>query len=117
MGTQPCQKHDTRNLSLHVTLSSPPFRKQKIKDDAFRSKFLWGRRPMLAACAARLPEADDMVWVDLGGGALGAPGGECKSVDVWWWLLSWLCGGVPRRPRLGALPPSLACPHRIAHTR
>ena len=40
-------------------------------DDSFRSKFLWGRKPMLAACAARLREGvegADMVWVDLGGG-------------------------------------------------
>ncbi|KAL4857543.1 DNA mismatch repair protein 6 [Chlorella vulgaris] len=36
--------------------------------DSFRSKFLWGRRPMLAACAARLRDFEDMVWVDLGGG-------------------------------------------------
>eukprot|EP00887_Chlorella_sp_A99_P007332 scaffold2.g7332.t1 len=36
--------------------------------DSFRSKFLWGRRPMLAACAARLEGLEDMVWVDLGGG-------------------------------------------------
>jgi betaine lipid synthase len=37
-------------------------------DDNFRSKFLWGRKPMLAACAARLAEKNDLVWVDLGGG-------------------------------------------------
>lgn len=36
--------------------------------DSFRSKFLWGRKPLLAACAARLDEMSDMVWVDLGGG-------------------------------------------------
>ncbi|KAL4451296.1 hypothetical protein ABPG77_009368 [Micractinium sp. CCAP 211/92] len=36
--------------------------------DSFRSKFLWGRRPMLAACAARLRNQENMVWVDLGGG-------------------------------------------------
>jgi betaine lipid synthase len=34
--------------------------------DGFRSKFLWGRQPLLASCAARLEEA--RVWVDLGGG-------------------------------------------------
>ena len=45
-------------------------------DDSFRSKFLWGRKPLLAACAARLRgiAADakrtgaGLVWVDLGGG-------------------------------------------------
>ena len=37
-------------------------------DDNFRSRFLWGRKPMLAACAARLEDMDNMVWVDLGGG-------------------------------------------------
>ncbi|EIE24752.1 diacylglyceryl-N,N,N-trimethylhomoserine synthesis protein [Coccomyxa subellipsoidea C-169] len=36
--------------------------------DNFRSKFLWGRKPMLAACAARLADKTDLVWVDLGGG-------------------------------------------------
>ncbi|GAB4820256.1 hypothetical protein N2152v2_007302 [Parachlorella kessleri] len=36
--------------------------------DRFRSNFLWGRRPMLAACAARLQGMSNMVWVDLGGG-------------------------------------------------
>jgi len=37
-------------------------------DDKFRSSFLWGRKPMLAACAARLADKKDLVWVDLGGG-------------------------------------------------
>lgn len=38
-------------------------------DDSFRSKFLWGRKPLLAACAARLSSTPgEMVWVDLGGG-------------------------------------------------
>ena len=37
-------------------------------DDKFRSNFLWGRKPMLAACAARLAEKRDLIWVDLGGG-------------------------------------------------
>lgn len=37
-------------------------------DDKFRANFLWGRRPMLAACAARLRERSDLVWVDLGAG-------------------------------------------------
>ena len=36
--------------------------------DRFRSAFLWGRKPMLAACAARVQGQRDMVWVDLGGG-------------------------------------------------
>lgn len=39
-----------------------------IADDKFRDRFLWGRRPMLAAVAARLPKPTDNVWVDLGGG-------------------------------------------------
>ena len=34
--------------------------------DSFRSKFLWGREPLLAACASRLEQTK--VWVDLGGG-------------------------------------------------
>lgn len=37
-------------------------------DDKFRDRFLWGRRPMLAAVAARLPKQRDNVWIDLGGG-------------------------------------------------
>lgn len=37
-------------------------------DDSFRSKFLWGRKPMLAAAAARLEGQTEMIWVDLGGG-------------------------------------------------
>ncbi|EFJ43864.1 hypothetical protein VOLCADRAFT_83033 [Volvox carteri f. nagariensis] len=36
--------------------------------DAFRARFLWGRKPMLAACAARLADRSNMIWVDLGGG-------------------------------------------------
>lgn len=36
--------------------------------DRFRANFLHGRRPMLAACAARLRGSAGMVWVDLGGG-------------------------------------------------
>jgi len=36
--------------------------------DSFRSKFLWGRKPLLAACAARLEGLSDIVWVDVGGG-------------------------------------------------
>lgn len=36
--------------------------------DGFRTNFLWGRKPMLAACAARLEQQRDMIWVDLGGG-------------------------------------------------
>ena len=37
-------------------------------DDKFRSRFLWGRKPMLAACAAWLADRSNLVWVDLGGG-------------------------------------------------
>eukprot|EP00270_Netrium_digitus_P017940 TRINITY_DN6727_c0_g1_i1.p1 TRINITY_DN6727_c0_g1~~TRINITY_DN6727_c0_g1_i1.p1 ORF type:complete len:684 (+),score=143.97 TRINITY_DN6727_c0_g1_i1:121-2172(+) len=36
--------------------------------DRFRKNFLHGRRPMLAACAARLRGSTGLVWVDLGGG-------------------------------------------------
>jgi betaine lipid synthase len=39
---------------------------QAAQYDGFRSKFLWGREPLLASCAARLEERK--VWVDLGGG-------------------------------------------------
>ncbi|CAG9467464.1 unnamed protein product [Pedinophyceae sp. YPF-701] len=43
---------------------------QAAQYDKFREHFLWGRRPMLAATAARLRETGrkDLVWVDLGGG-------------------------------------------------
>eukprot|EP00271_Cylindrocystis_brebissonii_P006722 TRINITY_DN19505_c0_g1_i1.p1 TRINITY_DN19505_c0_g1~~TRINITY_DN19505_c0_g1_i1.p1 ORF type:complete len:708 (+),score=127.24 TRINITY_DN19505_c0_g1_i1:145-2268(+) len=36
--------------------------------DRFRRDFLHGRKPMLAACAARLRGSTGLVWVDLGGG-------------------------------------------------
>eukprot|EP00195_Chlamydomonas_chlamydogama_P005703 CAMPEP_0202899678 /NCGR_PEP_ID=MMETSP1392-20130828/7850_1 /ASSEMBLY_ACC=CAM_ASM_000868 /TAXON_ID=225041 /ORGANISM="Chlamydomonas chlamydogama, Strain SAG 11-48b" /LENGTH=653 /DNA_ID=CAMNT_0049585927 /DNA_START=166 /DNA_END=2127 /DNA_ORIENTATION=- len=36
--------------------------------DKFRANFLWGRKPMLAACAARLAGRSNLIWVDLGGG-------------------------------------------------
>eukprot|EP00897_Mesotaenium_endlicherianum_P008660 jgi/Mesen1/7822/ME000417S07135 len=36
--------------------------------DRFRANFLHGRKPMLAACAARLRGSTGLVWVDLGGG-------------------------------------------------
>mmetsp|Transcript_5717 Transcript_5717/g.9926 ORF Transcript_5717/g.9926 Transcript_5717/m.9926 type:complete len:352 (+) Transcript_5717:30-1085(+) len=36
--------------------------------DKFRANFLWGRKPMLAACAARLRGRTNITWVDLGGG-------------------------------------------------
>ena len=39
-----------------------------LADDKFRASFLWGRKPMLAACAARMAEKEGLVWVDLGGG-------------------------------------------------
>lgn len=44
-------------------------------DDKFRANFLWGRKPMLAACAARLANRNNMIWVDLGGGT-GVSGDE-----------------------------------------
>ncbi len=37
-------------------------------DDNFRTNFLWGRKPLLAACAARLADRSNLIWVDLGGG-------------------------------------------------
>ena len=52
-----------------LNASFPPLASPALPaDDAFRSRFLWGRKPMLAACAARLQDRDDLVWVDLGGG-------------------------------------------------
>jgi ubiquinone/menaquinone biosynthesis C-methylase UbiE len=39
-----------------------------LTDDRFRANFLHGRRPLMAACAARLRGSTSMVWVDLGGG-------------------------------------------------
>ncbi|KAF6256794.1 hypothetical protein COO60DRAFT_1656840 [Scenedesmus sp. NREL 46B-D3] len=44
------------------------YSKQASKYDKFREKFLWGRRPMLAAAAARLRDRHDLIWVDMGGG-------------------------------------------------
>ncbi|GHP08431.1 hypothetical protein PPROV_000717000 [Pycnococcus provasolii] len=44
------------------------YRDQAHAYDGFRSNFLWGRRPMLAACAARLEGKSNLVWVDMGGG-------------------------------------------------
>lgn len=41
---------------------------QASQYDNFRKRFLHGRKPMLAACAARLNQQKDMIWVDLGGG-------------------------------------------------
>ena len=44
---------------------------QAAQYDKFRSRFLWGRRPMLSAAAARLNQEKKGslgVWVDLGGG-------------------------------------------------
>ena len=40
----------------------------RVADDKFRDRFLWGRRPMLAAVAARLSKQQGAVWIDLGGG-------------------------------------------------
>ncbi len=55
-------------------------------DDNFRSSFLWGRRPMLAACAARLAHLKGMTWVDLGGGT-------GVRVCCVWWVHGGLYGG------------------------
>ena len=44
------------------------YKNQADQYDGFRKNFLWGRRPMLAACAARLTDRDEPIWVDLGGG-------------------------------------------------
>lgn len=52
-------------------------------DDKFRANFLWGRKPMLAACAARLQGRRDMIWVDLGGGT-GVSGGAAT-----WAMMGW----------------------------
>ena len=50
-------------------------------DDSFRSNFLWGREPLMAACAARLRGLSELVWVDLGGGtAVSAPGEGCLEM-------------------------------------
>ncbi len=52
-------------------------------DDKFRSRFLWGRKPLLASCAARLRERRNLVWVDLGGGtgvSIGAAGPVTANV-------------------------------------
>ena len=58
----------------------PPF--PPLIDDHFREKFLWARQPMLAACAARLTDRGDLVWVDLGGGtgvSRGTGSGPCGA--------------------------------------
>lgn len=47
-------------------LTPPP---SIFADDSFRSKFLWGRRPMLAACAARLRHNEGMVRASRWSGA------------------------------------------------
>lgn len=68
-----------RPLGLRVTLPPtclPP--DPPPADDAFRSRFLWGRKPMLAACAARLADsgASDMVrwaWACWPGRRAGRP--------------------------------------------
>jgi betaine lipid synthase len=53
----------------HATRLENFYGPQAAAYDSFRSAFLWGRRPLLAACAARLDRrATDLVWVDLGGG-------------------------------------------------
>ena len=51
-------------INLRFVLLVPCIR----ADDRFRASFLWGRRPMLAASAARIRDMEDLVWVDLGGG-------------------------------------------------
>lgn len=50
----------------HQTRLEKFYGPQAAQYDGFRSKFLWGREPLLASCAARL--AERKVWVDLGGG-------------------------------------------------
>ena len=57
------------SLGMHYVLYHT-LKQQSLSDadDSFRSNFLWGRKPLLAACAARLDGMSDMVWVDLGGG-------------------------------------------------
>lgn len=55
------------HLQPTVAAHAPP------ADDSFRAKFLWGRRPMLAACAARLRDNDGMVSEAAGGPVLGVP--------------------------------------------
>ncbi len=50
--------------------------------DSFRANFLHGRKPMLAACAARLPEAGPLVWVDLGGGTAENVASMAKYIDL-----------------------------------
>jgi hypothetical protein len=50
---------------------------------------------MLAACAARLQDRDDLVWVDLGGGT---------GVRVFRWAL--LCVHKGGHLALGVTPPS-----------
>ena len=55
------------SLSLSLFLPSPPSPSSST-DDAFRSRFLWARKPMLAAAAARLscggslPPPRSLVW-------------------------------------------------------
>ncbi|CAI5999109.1 unnamed protein product [Closterium sp. NIES-64] len=57
-----CSK-SSGSAGRQVELISP-----KFTHDRFRRNFLHARRPMLAACAARLRGSTGMVWVDLGGG-------------------------------------------------
>ena len=57
-----------QSVRTGTTLSLIPLNRLECADDKFRDRFLWGRRPMLAAVAARLPKQRDNVWIDLGGG-------------------------------------------------
>lgn len=71
-----CRQQDHQHT--HTRLS-----RHLLSDDKFRKHFLWGRRPMLAACAARLQGQSNMVWVDLGGGTgvrgRGGWGEDCRE--------------------------------------
>lgn len=52
----------------HASRLDSFYRGQKDQYDQFRSRFLWGRRPMLQQVAERLSGKADVIWVDLGGG-------------------------------------------------
>lgn len=57
-----------KSTATHAQRLESFYGPQAAAYDKFRANFLWGRRPMLAACAARLRERNDLVWVDLGAG-------------------------------------------------
>lgn len=79
-----CEFVQLFRTSLYVSFRLKSSACVACADDAFRSRFLWGRKPMLAACAARLAGASNMIWVDLGGGTGVSRGHVAATVQARW---------------------------------